>query len=378
MLFGVCVLSFFLIGGCPPVPRDTVCSGCIPVEGRAYHSATPLLDGQILILGGGYDEGILVEPVEMSFSRVPGLPVQDHTAGQLSDGRVFVVESVPNTRTSVHIQDQDDWQNVGEMSEPRFSPNVTVAPSDAVAVTGGDDLTVSVLGFDPFAESRLDEFSYGGTTPPVLLADGTLLLPNCSYSHGQLFTRLDLGQAAYQTTPDGPALQDELALCSCVSAMMSDGRVFYLCDEEQEQPYSARAWLYDPGTSAIREVAQLYWDFTGQTAVAMSDGRVAIVGGVCQSCSSSLKTNHKDPEYTCSANAGMGECGCETVLYFDPADETLKNAPGPQLPRLGASWSLLPDDRFLVYGGIGTLGCDGYDTWVGVLPTAEVISIPSR
>ena len=244
--------------------------------------------------------------------------------------------------------------------------------SGIAIVSGGGYPEVLAIKFDPFAITVIDGLTYDSKTPPISLSDSSLLFPNCGSEHRMPFTLLGMNQDTYQVTPEGSTFNIMPDFCSCVSTLMTNGRVFMLCDEKGGD--FGKAWLYDPEVAEIRETSEVRWSWSGQSAISLPDGRVAIVGGICN-CSGELPTNH---EYPCQnrGDGGSRECGCQNITLFDPIQEVFSIVPVLQLPRLGASWSLLSNGRFLVYGGKGTLGCDGYKTYVGIHQNAEVIEIP--
>jgi hypothetical protein len=90
-----------------PALEDPLTGSVVPISGmqqaRAYHSATVLPDGTVLILGGiGSDERIvlqaeLFDPQTKTFSEISSAPKPRafHTATSITDGRVVVANCVP-------------------------------------------------------------------------------------------------------------------------------------------------------------------------------------------------------------------------------------------------------------------------------------------
>ncbi|MEM7352669.1 MAG: kelch repeat-containing protein, partial [Acidobacteriota bacterium] len=142
------------------------CSGQQALEGapkRAHHSASRLLDGRVLVVGGSNEQGLLAtaflfDPATEEWTSTGSLsaPREKHSATLLASGRVLVAggqQGGASGRVEVYDPRSGSWQLVGSLGEPRYDHSATLLPSDEVLVAGGLDDSGLALGsvevFDP-------------------------------------------------------------------------------------------------------------------------------------------------------------------------------------------------------------------------------------
>ena len=217
---------------------------------RGFHTATLLLSGKVLVVGGNatrhtelYDPatGEWYATGQLNEARPAG-----HATALLTDGRVLVaggVDYMGHILSSAEIYDPDTqvWTRTGDMSHGRYSLTVTVLPTgEALAVGGG--------GGTPDSESTAEIYdpargTWSVTSEPFywrylhtasLLQDGKVLVA------GGLWER---------TGPD----PGNYSLDSCET--------------------------YDPATATWEAVGRLTVARRNHTAVGLDDGRVLVAGG---------------------------------------------------------------------------------------------------
>ena len=125
---------------------------------RANHSALVLLNGNVLVIGGGKQDGPYFKTTEiydpetdtwksgasMSKGRVA------HTATLLSDGKVLVVGGKGKiTVAEIYNPDTDTWSPAGETNKPRGEHSALLLTDGSVLVTGGIGYISEVEIFDP-------------------------------------------------------------------------------------------------------------------------------------------------------------------------------------------------------------------------------------
>jgi N-acetylneuraminic acid mutarotase len=119
---------------------------------RAYHTATLLPNGKVLVAGGTYFDGTtlhslsgaeLYDPGSNSWSSAAAMIIgrEDHTATLLPNGKVLVTGGTHVSATLPYAELYDpgsnSWSPDGTMTTPRDRPTATLLQSGKVLVAGG-------------------------------------------------------------------------------------------------------------------------------------------------------------------------------------------------------------------------------------------------
>ena len=140
------------------VPLPTFLAGPALMRARGGHTATPLGDGKILIVGGdSTGSAEIYDPANETFSLVAGslnTPRQYHSAVLLNTGKVLIVGGMVGTNTTLTSAEIYDPQTQtftsasGAMQTPRGLALLRVLPDGKVQIIGGDG-EFSMEMFDP-------------------------------------------------------------------------------------------------------------------------------------------------------------------------------------------------------------------------------------
>ncbi len=169
------------------VDTDTWTEAAPMSEKRLNHTVTLLLDGRVLVTGGGKEDGPFSKTAETydsgtdTWKTVAPMTVSRsfHTATLLEDGRVLVVGG-RGKRLLAELYDPvtDLWSSAGETEMARAEHNAVLLLDGRVLVTGGlGNLAESEI-YDPVANewstgSPLKIGRYRSST--VLLSDGRVV-----------------------------------------------------------------------------------------------------------------------------------------------------------------------------------------------------------
>jgi len=294
----------------PPAPPDP---GPAPAPGaapsmtlpRAAHTATPVPDGRILVVGGCVHHGCdgpadsgrseFYDSGTGGFTVGPSLhqPRAGHTATLLADGRILITGgypgegSAPLASAEVYDPRAGRFDLVAPMAARRGAHTATRLRDGRVLVVGGADwpgFLASAEVFDP-ATARFTTVAPlpgpRGTHAATLLGDGRVLVAGGQSSRTGLLADVvaydpgtgrwagagRLAQAKYKLAlaplPDGGAL--------VVGGQTSDARSARLATTERFDP---RTRTFRPGPTMAEPRFKI-----SDAVVALPDGRVVIAGG---------------------------------------------------------------------------------------------------
>lgn len=268
--------------------------------GRRNTTATRLLDGSVLVVGGyvpphGVLQSVeLYDPVLGTWQTVADMALarEQHGAALLATGEVLVVggngEGLVGTfigQAEAYDPSMDHWREAGQLNNARTSHSVTVLEDGRALVAGG-------------------------------------LLENDTGPFAEIFE-----PATNNFVPVGPGATTVRR--SHTATLLNDGRVLIAGGWGDGQHLSS-ALLYDPVDDTFRETSSLTEGRSSHTATLLADGRVLVVGG-----------------YVSLA------VPLSSVEIYDPTTESWSMAPPLSVARRDHSATLLPPGWVLVIGGGG-------------------------
>lgn len=278
-----------------------VATGSMLTPRAAGHSVTLLLDGRVLVAGGGTASAELLDPLTLTWSATADMTEArtSHTATLLRDGRVLVAGGgtsygvySPISRTAeIYDPATGSWTRTGDMTEARRLHTATLLPGGIVLVAGATD-----GGYGLRSSAELFDPATGTWTPTGSMTD-------------------DRWWHTATLLPDGRVLavggrSGEVAAGPCCVPLSS-------------------AELYDPVSGSWTTTESMLDLRGGSTATLLPDGRVLVAGP-----------------------AFVGEE--HSAELYDPAAESWTVAQDMITPRSMVSATLLLDGRVLVAGGTGT------------------------
>jgi hypothetical protein len=287
-------------------------TGAISITGpmrtpRFSPGAVVMPDGRVLVLGGAASEGDypttaeVFDPTTGTFSAA-GAMARRRTQGrmlQLADGRVLLFRGTePSGDWSDAIEIYDPRTNAFTMTGPMTTPR---AASWAVLLRDGRVLFVSGLAtagparWTPQAEilnPTTGLFAPTGsmkspdvTAPPVVLADGRVLLAGLQGEDGEAAPAEVFDPASGIFTPTGPMVAQRYGP---TLVPLQDGRVLVFggTDFSASPERLVTAEVFDPRTSTFASAGGMTRPRGSSPAVLLNDGRVLVLAG--QDASGSL------------------------------------------------------------------------------------------
>jgi N-acetylneuraminic acid mutarotase len=316
------------------------------VNTRSAHTATPLVNGQVLVAGGFDNNNFTLASAEL-FDPVTGVwtptgnlanPRGNHTATLLTNGKVLVAGGQAEVYSyggfslealgSAELYDPATgvWTSVGNMETGRYGHTATLLANGKVLVAGG----------------------FGGTN---------------GYSNTYLSSAELYDPATGVWTPTGSmgtAREDHTA------TLLTNGKVLVAGGYNGAELASAE--LYDPTTGAWSPTRSLSSNRSGHTATLLTNGKVLVAGGDATGISAELydpatanwtrtgslaQPSAYDNTATLLANGKVlvSRGGNSSVEIYDPATGTWSLNGSLTTVRYGDTATLLASGLVLVVGG---------------------------
>jgi len=300
-------------------------------QARRLHTATLLPNGKVLVAGGRSSDSSLgsvevYDPLTGAFSPARPLTLarEHHTATLLPDGKVLVVggfNAGPRNSAEMYDPETGKWSVVRSMNEARYGHTATLLPGGRVLVTGGfgdSGILASAEVFDPTTETWL----FLGLMGQPRYGHTATLLPN-----GKVLT----------------------------VGGRSIGDLEFIALNSAE--------VFDPDTGSWSPILPMTQARVFHSATPLPNGKVLVAGG------SEIGTS------------------LDSVEVYDPAIRVWSSTGGLLQPRAEHTTSLLPNGKLLVVGGYRTDGTNldsaelymttqGDDAWRPVI--TDVRSIPQE
>lgn len=351
--------------------------------------ASLLPDGRVLVVNGFGPSG-LWDPATSAWGEAGRLleaRAYGHSAAPLTDGRVLVVggESMetgePLASAEVWDPSSSSFSSAGSMATPRMEPTLTPLLDGRVLVTAGRDI---FGGGDTASAEVWDR----GTKS--FASAGSFIEPRASHT----VTPLPDGRALFVGGLDAPALERILATAEIwdpdtrsftpagslaearynhSATALPDGRVLVVGGSSRERPL-ATAEIWDPATAAFAPAGSLAEARLGHEAMPLPDGRVLVIGGfdarhdvasaevwdpanASFHPAGSLLVRREAPAYVLLPDGRVFVTGKDvdddayaSAEVWDPATEAFSRAGSMAKIRWVDSATLLPDGRVLVVG----------------------------
>lgn len=262
-------------------------AGTMVTARRGGHTATLLLDGRVLVVGGvGVENSLngilasseLYDPLTNSWSLAASLTTARwyHSATLLADGRVLVTGGTSGTGstflTSSEIYDPttNTWNAAGSLTYARYQHSATLLSNGKVLVAGGQGSGVYPKNAELYDVTTNSWVAAGSLTTgrsvcsATQLTNGKVLIVGGETYNGT-YTYFASAELYDPTTNDWSAVSSlSTARSEHTSELLSNGKVL-VTGGRLSNTFYARSELYDPTANS--------WS-TG-TALTMSSGRIS-------------------------------------------------------------------------------------------------------
>jgi hypothetical protein len=295
------------VGGAPAQARAPM------REPRRSHTATRLLDGRVLVVGGARSNGLMgdrrpgLSSAEIYDPRAdrwtPAAPMAEvrweHTAALLPDGRVLVAggqDEIDRAHGSVEIYDpsRDAWRPGARLETGRARHAMVTLRDGRLLVIGGythgaGDGFRSTEVYDPGCDTwtRGPDLARGASRTPVLaMRDGSVLVLGASVAPRVVAPgdALDVTVVGELLRADAGAWRDIGRLergpgwIGPEAAALGDGRALR-CGVEQffgGPNLESRCHVYDPATERWAELARIPGQVHGPTLSLAAGGAIVL------------------------------------------------------------------------------------------------------
>jgi hypothetical protein len=357
--------SPFKDGVKPVLPTDFADGSVVLPVGRAFHTATPLPGGDILVAGG---QDLGGTPLASCFiyhassgtfgAAAPLLTARrKHAAVPTRTGGVMVIGGFGPTGTTlstVEVYDPgaDSWTQVSSLAQSRASETATVVSGYRILVAGGFTNSSGTLDYSPGAE-LFNPFTgaWSATTGPpqvvrgghtaTLLPDGRVLLAGGTRP-GVLVDEVYV-PSTDSFIPTFPPLEERIFHAACLTragtVLLAGGG-----PARAEQFDPSNLGFSDAGSCPPRGLPVVTAPYYASLTLIPGGGRIVLIGGFVPGGSSDGSDLVLDQVQVWDPGGGGG------VGAFNPMLFDLK------VPRAAHTVNQLPSGSFLILGGFGTDG----------------------
>jgi hypothetical protein len=339
-----------------PVQVSFAQAGNLTVE-RDTSTATRLLDGRVLIVGGYTEQpkgtvwnatAELFDPSTSTFAATGSMSVarDGNTATLLKDGRVLVAGGTNGTiaLASAEIYDPGTgtFITTTSMSHARTSAVATLLADGRVLIAGGatgSPASASAEIYDPSGGkfTPTGSMSVGRSGPAATrLTDGRVLIVGGSGDTGLPLASAEIYDPRAGTFSAVGSLTYGRKFFT--ATLLASGKVLVAGGDDSQGPAQSQALvlasaeLFDPVTGEFTQTGSMTTERRDHAATLMADGRVLVTGG-------------NNP------NSGPGLRSAEIYSpatgTFSPTSQSMAHA------RYRHTGTLLADGRVLIVGGFG-------------------------
>ena len=327
-------------------------------QARIDHTATLLLDGKVLVVGGeGSSTSTVAElynPTTGSWSGTGALAAgrQNHTATRLPNGKVLVAGGIrasfpggnyaEDSMASAELYDPatQTWSSAGSMASERFDHTAALLPDGKVLVIAGRIFHYPSFFDQTVADAEIYDPATNSWSPAGALARGRSQFAAAVLVGGKVLVAGGYGPAAGGYMPHAEIYDPTTNTWSSAGSMsagrgfgptatrLANGKVL-VAGGYNDNGLLATAELYDPAMNVWSPAASFSVARNNHAAELLPDGRVLIVGG--------------DP----------GPVQTTSAQLYDPATNAWSAAGSLSIGSRNLSATLLASGNVIVVGGQG-------------------------
>ena len=337
--------------------------------GRAWHTATLLFNGKVLVVGGSIanrvlDSAELYDPATGTWSFTGSLNVArwGHTATLLPNGKVLIAggSDAKGLLASAEIYDTATgiFTAIANMTEAQSYHTATFLTSGKVLITGGYDGSADLAAdpelYDPATGTFVSTGNYADTgAGSVYRMAGLVGVPATLLPNGKVLIVAEPRAELYDPVSGTFSLTGANTF-GRTATLLRSGKVLVTGGEHEDLGRFSTAELYDPSTGTFTATSDMTRARDLHTATLLPDGRVLITGG--------------DTEER--FNGGWSYAGSTaSAEIFDPATGTFSSVDDMTARRALHTATLLNNGRVLITGGAWSAGIGSF---MGMLATAEL------
>jgi N-acetylneuraminic acid mutarotase len=269
---------------------------------RAAHTATRLMDGNVLVVGGMQGNGIFFDEVEFfdtnknAFAKLKNKTskkIVSHTATLLKDGRVLIAggwsnRDKPENTAEVYNPKTQSFAVVSNMNHRRSGHTATLLENGKVLISGGSDGS-SKLNTAELFNPETSAFESAGTMQSArnahsatTLKDGKVLLTGGEITRGEISSDAELYDSRTNTFTKISARMNA-ARYKHDAVLLADGSVLIFggSDNRDLRGRLKSAEIYNPEKevfSSTKDMNAARFKIS-ETAILLKNGKVLIAGG---------------------------------------------------------------------------------------------------